>query len=135
MAPVDYTSDFEVDTLRNTDVDRHTVFVHSLAKAGLDAVAPGIYRALTEVTDAIGNSVDANGRSFYDAQVDAIERMDISFDEDGHPSGLKMYVNPETADQISKLPPRTPEQILRLEETLARKKEEFLAKKRSRRLS
>ena len=63
-----------------------------------------------------------------------LERMEIEFDEHGEPILPTMIGPPAIAVKIEDNP-ITPEQEQRKAEILARKKTEFYAKKRTRRLS
>ena len=59
--------------------------------------------------------------------------MDIRFDKEGN-HGYQFVVHPDTYKKLMENPP-TPEQETRWEETMKAKREEYYAKKRTRRLS
>jgi hypothetical protein len=70
----------------------------------------------------------------YDSIIEVLERIDFSFDENGSPN-LSFIVAPEAIQSIRTLGKPTPEQQKRFDEIIARRKEEWDARRRNRRLS
>lgn len=90
---------------------------------------------MDEITNATGNVVRADGQPIsWDLISDMLEKMPLDFDEQGNPLMPTMYASPEGAAQAREMTP-TPEQQLRRSEIIERKRAEFYAQKRTRRLS
>lgn len=62
-----------------------------------------------------------------------LEKMEIDFDKDGK-AQIGVFVSPETYKQFQSLP-ATPEEVQALNELLERKRAEFYARQRRRKLS
>lgn len=100
-----------------------------LAENYLASFMPQVFAAISEVTDAVGNTVDAGGKPFSAALfLELLERMDVEFDETGTPR-LQIIVHPDT-----KIPELTEDEQRRIDEALERKRQQFLARRRSRQL-
>jgi len=110
-------------------------FLVSLDKAAdewLDGVMPTFYEYLTRISEATGNVVDAKDRPFFDAFYEAIETVEMDFDEDGNHSHV-LVLHP---DQLQALEENlTPEQQQKLDDLFKRKREEADARRRHRRIS
>lgn len=87
---------------------------------------------ISELTGNIGSAKD--DENIGDSYLKMIEMIDISFDEEGNPRLPTLHVNSETADKFKTLN-FTPEQEKREKEIFDKKKEEWNAKKRNRKLS
>jgi hypothetical protein len=85
-----------------------------------------------QITEATGANIDANGRVFWDVYPEMLEKMDIRFDKDGK-SGLEIRLNPKTYEKIMETPP-TEFQKQRIDEIFHRKRKEYYAQKRPKRL-
>lgn len=89
---------------------------------------------LSDVTDLTGNKVDAGGRPLsWDLITDAFEKIEIEFDEHGG-TGLSLMLHPDTYARLAALGPPTAEQQARHDAVLARKRAEWEARRRPRRL-
>ncbi len=110
--------------------------IDAAAESGLSSLMPQFFRNLAAVLDAAGQTVDAAGAPFsHDLLLDAIEGVEITFNDDGTPNMPTMFINPGMVKELEALPPATPEQDARFEAIMIRKREDFFARKRSRRLS
>jgi hypothetical protein len=90
---------------------------------------------VSEVTDATGNSISAAGQSLsHDLILDAIERVEIDFDDEGNPRMPSLMAHPQTLVPLARIQP-TDEQERRYEQIMTAKKAAHDAKKRHRRLS
>ena len=92
-----------------------------------------LFNVFPQICDATGNTVDAQGKNVWDAHLEMLETMEMSFDENGN-HNTTLVVHPDTARKIRENPP-TVEQLAKGEEIIERKRKEFYAQKRSRRLS
>jgi len=128
-------SSISVDTIRNTDIEDHTRFLYELATSLVQAFAPEFFKSIGEITDAVGTSLNAEGKPFsFDLLNDMLEKLDIEFDEEGEPVLPTLVMHPMMAERIVNMNP-TPEQEKRHAEIMERKRAEYYAKKRTRRLS
>lgn len=122
------------DDIRSFNVESHSVFIHELASGIVHAIASGLIQSISDVTDRTGNVMDAQGGPpTPDLILDLLEKMSISFDDEGNPQMPTLYAHPEMVDRLLETP-YTEEHERRRQAILARKKEEFFAKKRTRRL-
>jgi hypothetical protein len=118
--------------VRECNVDAHSAFLAELADQHVSAAARMLYRAADAVTTATGMTQDAGGQPLtWDVILDMVERMPITFNSDGSPNLPEVVAHPDT---ISKLAPITSAQLARQDEILRKKKEEYVAAKRTRRL-
>jgi hypothetical protein len=133
MQRVGMTFEMKIEAFEQTDVDQ---FVGCLA-GSLDALFTDqkkrVFELLSITTEAVGNSIDAKGRSFWETYIEMLETTEMHFDEAGKPTS-QIVVNPNTAKQMEETP-QTPEQQQRIGELIEAKRREFYARKRSRKLS
>jgi hypothetical protein len=90
----------------------------------------GMLEHISAVTDEYGNTIDAGGRDFFDVFAEALETIDMTFDDDGRPN-LTIVMHPDQLEKLRDKQP-TPEQEARLDAILQRRKEEWLASRRRR---
>jgi hypothetical protein len=108
--------------------------------ADLDAMADdtggqmvrGFLELVSDVSDQYGNTIDGEGRDFFDVYADALETIDMTFDDEGR-HNLTLVMHP---DQVNKLRDKqpTPEQEARINAVLERRREEWRASRRRREL-
>jgi hypothetical protein len=135
MLPVRSTASLHIDTVRNSDFEDYTCHLDELAQSQIKAVASQFFKGLTEITDATGMTVNGKGKPFsYDMYVDLLDKLGVDFDDKGEPIFPTLVVPPQLLDRLKNLKP-TPEQLKRRNEIIERKRAEFNAKKRFRRLS
>lgn len=119
----------------NGDLDDLLAALDTAAESGLASLMPQFFANLGEICDAAGQTVDAGGRPFdHDLLLEALEGVEISFNEDSTPQMPMLVVHPEMADRLAALPPPTPDQDRRFAEMMQRKKDEFFAGRRTRQL-
>jgi hypothetical protein len=112
-----------------------TAAIDNAAEEGLKIGMPRIFEQLGRVCEAAGTATDARGQPLSRALIlQALEKMEIDFDEDGK-ANIGVMVGPETYKQFQNLPPPTPEEVQALNELLERKRAEFYARQRHRKLS
>lgn len=122
------------DVVRHGRFDDYATALVGMAAEFRDQVTGQLSRALGDVTNATGNTVDGGGRPLsHDLIFDALERVEIDFDDEGTPLLPDLMMNPKTADALARLEP-TPEQRRRRDDILARKRAAHDAEKRTRRL-
>jgi hypothetical protein len=102
------------------------------AKGG--GIVKGMVEHISQITERTGNLVDAGGRPFsFDVYMETLETMEINFDEDGNPT-FQILTSPEQAARMAALPPWTPDEQARYDALMARKRKEFEARKKTRRM-
>ena len=131
--PVRGMGDLRKDAVTHTDVEAFTQFLYDLAQDVLNQLSAQFYRGLDEITDATGMKVNAKGKPLSaDIYLDMLEKMSMSFTENGDPIPPTLIVGEEF--DVSKLD-ADEDQLRRFEEIILAKKAEFNAQKRTRRLS
>jgi hypothetical protein len=103
------------------------------AEQRLRQVMQMFFTQVQEATGRVGNLVDAEGDP-VEGFLSALDRMQLTFGDDAPPR-LQMIASADDTDRIRQaLDSATPDQIRRLQEILRRKREEFDAARRRRRL-
>ncbi len=94
------------------------------------------FASLDTVTSAAGTAISAAGRPFIDAFCEMLESMELSFDEEGQLApGYQFVLHPDTYARLApQVAAWTPDEDARVEAVLQRKREEFRARQRRRRL-
>jgi hypothetical protein len=121
----------EGEWLRKTDVDVFIKIVWDYCQVMLSQVTRALFETVDKVTNATGNVTEVKDRNLWDTQIEAMKQQDMRFDKEGN-HGYKFYAHPSTAQKVG---PPTPEQVNKLDKVIKAKREEYNAKKRSRRLS
>ena len=92
------------------------------------------FEQIKKLTDEVGNVVSADGKPLsIDLFFEAIEKIDIDFDEEGNPSMLMFVANPKTSPSITKILPQV-EADPRYQAIIERKREEWRARESNRKL-
>lgn len=115
------------DTL-DGDVDSFLTMAFDLADSFGSQLMMGMLAHVSEVCDESGQTIDAEGRDFFDVMIETLHTIDISFDENGE-HNLTMVMHPDTAEKLRDKQP-TPEQEARIHQVLERKREEWNASRR-----
>ncbi len=121
------------DVYLKTDVEQFTEFIYGMWETLASLAKKALFETVDLTTKAVGNSHELAGRNIWDAQLELLESMEWHFDEDGN-HNIQLCVGSEVAKKLNENP-STPEQNRNLEELINRKREEYYAKKRTRRLS
>lgn len=97
-----------------------------------EAMEKIVIESMSAVTDLTGNKLDVAGQPWsWDQITDAIERLPPG--DDGE-MDITMVIHPDDYVRLQRLPPPTPAQVARREAMLERKREDWKAQKRERRL-
>jgi hypothetical protein len=123
----------QLDWYRKTDVEALTAFLYEMWENFASQAKKAFFEMLSLTTEAVGNSINAAGKNFWDARIEMLEGLHMRFDEDGNHS-TEFILHPDTARKLAENPP-TPEQQKRWEDAINAKREEYYAQKRTRRLS
>jgi hypothetical protein len=122
----------QLDWYRKTDVRELVIFLYGVWETFASKSKKALFETLSLTTEAVGNSIPLNGRNVWDAQIEMLKQMHVRFDEDGN-HHMEFVVHPDTYKKLAENPP-TPEQRKRWDEVMNAKREEYYAKKRTRRL-
>ena len=126
---------FSFVQIREFDVDHVAVLMNEIAAKHVEIMMKHMFQQMADLCSATGNSIDAGGAPVsHDLILDMLETVEISFNEAGEPKMPTMVVSPEMAETLRALPLPTAEQMRRREEILERKRNEFDARKRHRKL-
>lgn len=104
--------------------------LHAVADETGGQLVKGLIDHVTDVTEQTGNVIDGAGRDFFDAFAEALETMDLSFDEQGRPN-LTILMHPNQMEKLQDKHP-TVEQEARINAILERRREEWRAARRRR---
>lgn len=106
----------------------------AIANAGADfssQMTKSMLQHISDLCDATGNVVDTGRQSIWEAQLEALETVEISFGPDGDPRLPSLVIHPDTADSMGEPPEDFRE---RYEAIVRRRRDEWLAGRRTRRL-
>jgi hypothetical protein len=123
----------ELDCFRNTDTEEFRDALWKFAEEAIGQMKKHFFDTFPQICEATGNNIDAQGKNIWDAYLEMIETIEMRFDEDGN-HNYEILVHPDTYKKIQENPP-TPEQLAKGKEIIERKKKEYYAQKRTRRLS
>jgi len=124
-----------VEAMLTCDLDSWSAMISDAADEALSALMPQFLRGMAEACERAGTVVDAGGKPFdHDLFLELIERCELDFDEAGKPRMPTVFVSPGVFEQIRRLPPRTPDQSARYEAIIEKKRNQFNARRRVRKL-
>lgn len=89
----------------------------------------GVIGHISDVSDEHGQTMDASGRDFGDVLIEAMERLELAFDESDNPVMPTLVMHPDTAAKLQGKS-LTPEQEHRMAAVIERKREEHRASQR-----
>jgi hypothetical protein len=97
-----------------------------------EAMEKMVLASMSAITDLTGNKLDVAGQPWsWDHITDAVSRLPPG--DDGE-MDITLVLHPDDLARLQSLPPPTPAQIARREAMLERKREDWKAQKRERRL-
>ncbi len=122
---------FSVPEAIRGDFDDVIAAIADTADQFVASMMPNIFEHISEICDATGNVVSGKDRPIWDAMLETLETIEILFDEEGNPSLPSIVMHPDTAAKVGD-PPEGYED--RCNEIIARRRDEWLARRRTRRL-
>lgn len=126
------TIDFS--TIENTDIEEYLLLVYSVASDYSTQLAKTIIEEIDKTCIETGNTINSEGKELsYSIFLDLLEKMEIKFDDNRNPIKPTLILNPKTLEKLNSINP-TKEELKREQEIYAKKKEEYYAKKHTRRL-
>ena len=129
--------------LKNDDIIEKGVksFVDVANNVGSDLqsqIGKKIFSDLDKITSKTGNVVGGKGEKFSPKMLlEAIEKMDLSFDDSGNPNMPAMFVNPKMGDRIQEKIPeweKDEEHKKKLETLINKKRDEWNERESNRKL-
>ena len=133
--PVTVETTFKIPNtaILNSEVEQLIVSIDEASDSELASLMPQIFKFISDVCEASGQVVHGNGQPFsWEHIIELYEKVEMSFDEEGNPSQL-LVTHPDMIKVMEENPP-TEEQQRRMEQVKERKRAEFFAKKRTRKL-
>ena len=126
---------FQWDDIRNCNLDALAEQASSSAEERLAQVMPHFFDVFYRTCDAAGTGTDAGGRPFdFELYLEGLDRIELQFDREGNPIMPTLVVHPSMAEHLRSLPPITSAQQKALDELIERKRTEFNARRRHRKL-
>jgi hypothetical protein len=127
-----------VEDIQSKDLEILSKNVDKLASQVSEKNEKMVLDNLNEITEAYGNSIDAQGRPFtVDLYLEGIEKIQLNFDEEGNWEPPTLIVPPTmlslVREELKKLND-DPELQYRFNELLNRKREEWLVQENNRKL-
>lgn len=123
------------DDIRSCNLNALAEQVDAIAEERLSIVMPHIFRVFEKTCNAAGTGTDAGGKPFsFEIYLAALEKIDLRFDGEGQPILPTLVVHPDMAKHIASLPPPTEEQQRAYIDLIERKRREFNARRRDRKL-
>lgn len=134
--PHRYKYSIEYDDLLKGNAEGLILSLDKAADQQLSTIIPEIWEALSRTAEAFGNKINAKGQPFsHDLLNQLLERVDLSFDENGNLIEPLFLMGSEMEEHYKKLPPPTDDQAKRREEIIERKRKKFYEHQRERQLS
>lgn len=118
----------DVQEAMQGDVDSFLTMTFDLANAFGAQLTKGMLAHISDICDASGQTISAEGRDIFDVMIETLETIDISFDENGE-HNLTIVMHPDTAQKLQSKSP-TAEQEARVKKVLERRREEWNASRR-----
>jgi len=123
------------DDIRSCNLEALAQQVDAIADERLSIVMPHFFKVFEKTCNAAGTGTDAEGKPFsFEMYLAALEKIELRFDRDSRPILPTLVVHPDMAKQIASLPPPTEEQLGAYNDLIERKRKEFNARRRDRKL-
>lgn len=121
----------EVETMTHETVLNK---IDDVAKEMAEQIAKSFYKTLSEAAEGVGNVSLSHGESLtVDLFLEMLEKMHVSFDKDGNPSGLTFAGSPKLRPALVKVISQA-EADPRYQELMERKREEWRVRESRRKL-
>ncbi len=78
--------------------------INIMAKEMAEKIAKSLYDTMSEAADKVGNVISVDGKSFsIDLLLNEIEKMSLSFDDEGQPSGITFVAQSDPTTSIEEI--------------------------------
>ncbi|MGH2844560.1 MAG: hypothetical protein ACRDL0_00790 [Thermoleophilaceae bacterium] len=126
--------EMDVRPIVDGDLGEVRAALERVAEQEVQSFTAAFVERMGKVTEAAGTSVDAGGRPLsHELLLEMFERIDIDFDDEGN-AELALFAPPNLIRKLHALPPMADEQQRAWDEMMARKRADFEARTRRRRL-
>lgn len=135
--PLDLKVSFSasVEAMITCDLDSWATMISEAADEALSVLMPQFFKRMAEACERAGTAMDFSNRPFdHDVYLDVLEANDLDFDDAGAPQLIPLVVGPALYEKIRCLPSRTPAQSARYEAIIEKKRNQFNARRRVRKL-
>lgn len=135
-APMQVESKFSINPQEILDgrFDMLYAAMEEAADSGLASLMPQFFKSISDVCDAAGQTINTDGELNHDSIMDALEAVEITFNDDESPRLPTLVMHPTTAEKLRSLPPPTKAQNERHEAIIEKKRRDWLARRRTRQL-
>ena len=107
------------------------VEIATAAESMCSQMTKSILEGIGALCEASGQTIDGSGRSFWESYLETMETIALAFDADGSPQMPTPVMHP---DDVERLPPPPEDYQERLAEIVDRRRYEWMAARRTRRL-
>lgn len=113
------------------DFDEFHLAVYQTAEQLERDMTRHLFGHISELTEATSSVVRTNGGCMWEGILEMMETIHLSFDQDGTPTMPTIVVSPDTREKMGEAPSWF---IERLNEIVLRRRDEWLVRRRTRRL-
>lgn len=126
---------FQWDNIRFCNLGALAEQVNKSAEERLSQVMPHFFEVLHRTSATAGTAMDVGGRPFsFEIFLEGLERIELRFDRDGKPILPTLVMHPSMAEKLRSMPPITAEQQKAMDDLIERKRSEYNARRRHRKL-
>nr|WP_128796295.1 hypothetical protein [Corallococcus coralloides] len=118
----------------SADVDEWAASVQDSVDSALPVLMGNIFGGIDKILSEAGQAVDAQGQPLsVEWVIKALEKIELNFDDEGNPQMPTLIAHPSTTKHLAANPP-TAEEQKQIEALIERKRQEFNARRRVRKL-
>ena len=134
MRKMQATVDFKLEEVEEMTHERVLDKIDVMAREMAKQMAKRGYEVIDEAAQEVGNVTSADGEPLsVDLLLEGLEKMHLSFDEEGQPSGLRLVAHPKMSSDLEKIYSQL-ESHPRYQELIERKREEERVRENNREL-
>lgn len=134
MRKMQATVDFKLEEVEEMTHEKVLDKIDTLAREMAGQIARRGYEVIDEAAQEVGNVTSADGEPLsIDLLLEGLEKMHLSFDEEGQPSGLRLVAHPNMAPTLENIYSQL-ESHPRYQELMERKREEERVRENNREL-
>lgn len=126
---------YKYEDIRSCNTDDLAAQMDAAADQNLSVIMPHLFEMMRRTSEAAGAATHTGGKPFsFELFLAGLEKIDISFDEEGKPELPTLVVCPDLGRQIRAMPPLTAEQQKAMNDLMEKKRKEYNARRRDRKL-
>lgn len=134
MRKMQATVDFKLEEVEEMTHEKVLDKIDAMSREMAKQIATRGYEVIDEAAQEVGNVTSADGKPLsVDLLLEGLEKMHLSFDEEGQPSGLRLVVHPKMSSSLEKIYSEI-ESHPRYQELMERKREEERVRENNREL-